>query len=388
MIKTGFIGSGFAADFHYSSLLAGGGSDIKVMGVYSPTLEHRNAFAKERGITAYDSLESLLESVDVVHICSPPVAHEEAAIAALERNLHVIIEKPFTGYFGTGEDFDARVFPKSEMRKEALKSAARIVESEEKSKGQIFYAENWLWAPVIQREAEIIKKTKAQILWMIAEESHSGSHSKTYGIWKYSGGGSLMGKGCHPLTAVLYLKSLEGIERSGEPIRPKGISSRTHELTRIPDYQDKGFIRKEYTDVEDFGLIHIVFSDGTVADIFASEIVMGGVHNWLEVFANNHRSRCNINPVDAMETYNPKEEQFKDIYLVEKISTKQGWSKPSPDENWMSGYVQELSRFYESIRKKEYTTPYSQLAYDTIDVIYSAYLSAEEGGKEIVTSSG
>jgi hypothetical protein len=30
-----------------------------------------------------------------------------------------------------------------------------------------------------------------------------------------------------------------------------------------------------------------------IADIFASELVMGGVHNWLEIFANNHRTRCN-----------------------------------------------------------------------------------------------
>jgi hypothetical protein len=33
--------------------------------------------------------------------------------------------------------------------------------------------------------------------------------------------------------------------------------------------------------------IHIVFDDGMVADILSpSQLVMGGVHNWLEVFAN------------------------------------------------------------------------------------------------------
>ena len=59
--------------------------------------------------------------------------------------------------------------------------------------------------------------------------------------------------------------------------------------------------------------MHIVFDDGMIADILSTEIVMGGVHNWLEVFANNHRTRCNINPVDALTTYNPKEEQLKDV---------------------------------------------------------------------------
>lgn len=40
---------------------------------------------------------------------------------------------------------------------------------------------------------------------MIGDESHSGSHSPYYGTSKYSGGGSLVGKACHPLSAILHL---------------------------------------------------------------------------------------------------------------------------------------------------------------------------------------
>jgi predicted dehydrogenase len=264
----------------------------------------------------------------------------------------------------------------------AVRNKWRMLEAEAGSEGRIFYAENWVFAPVIQKEAEIIRKTRAQVLWIIAEESHSGSHSPTYGMWKYSGGGSLMGKGCHPLTAALYLKRLEGQSRNGRPIRPVGVTARTHELTRIPGYEDRGYLRTDYTDVEDFGLMHVAFEDGTVADIFSSEIVLGGVHNWLEVMANNHRTRCNINPIDALETYNPKDEQFADIYVVEKTGTKQGWSHPAPDEEWMNGYVQELDSFYRSIQEASAPFAGSELGYDTVAVIYSAYLSAERRGRE------
>jgi hypothetical protein len=86
---------------------------------------------------------------------------------------------------------------------------------------------------------------------------------------------------------------------------------------------------------EDFSATHVAFEDGAVADIFASEIVMGGIHNWLEVLANNHRSVCNINPNTAMQTYNPAEAQFRDIYVVEKIGTKQGWAPTAPDEDFI-----------------------------------------------------
>lgn len=401
MIRAGFAGSGFAAGFHYESILQSGLSFVEPHGVYSKTPSHRERFAAERNLIAYDTLEALLDNVDVVHACVPAALHETVAVQALSRDVHLILEKPFTGYFGpdgTGDneaagsiappteparEFRGNEFPKEVMKKGALASARRIVEAESTSNADIYYAENWVHAPVIQKEAEIIRRTKAQILWMIAEESHSGSHSSAYGVWELAGGGSLMGKGCHPLTAILYLKQIEGLARDGAPIRPKSVSSRIHELTRIPRYEDKGYIRTDYTDVEDWGLMHLVFEDGTIADVFSSEIVLGGVHNWLEVCANNHRTRCNINPVDAVETYNPDESQFDGIYVVEKIGTKQGWSKPAPDENWMSGYVQEIRSFYRSIQGGETPLSYSALGYDTVDVIYSAYLSAERGGAEV-----
>lgn len=388
-IRAGYAGSGFAATFHHESVLQSGLSYIDPIGVFSKTPEHRGKFASEHGVKAFDTLEGLLDEIDVVHVCVPAAVHERVAVEALKRNVHVILEKPFTGYFGPAGDgsFKGNEFSKETMREGALASARRIVEAEQASDAHIYYAENWVYAPVIQKEEEIIRKSGAQILWMIAEESHSGSHSDAYGIWRMAGGGSLMGKGCHPLTTVLYLKRLEGMVRNGTPIRPAAVTARTHELTQLPGYIDKGQLRTDYTDVEDWGFMHVIFDDGTIADVYSSEIVLGGVHNWLEVFANNHRTRCNINPVDAVETYNPIEEQYKDVYVVEKIGTKQGWSKPAPDENWMSGYVQEIRFFYECISENRLPFAYAELGYDTTDVIYSAYLSAERGGAEVAVGT-
>jgi len=78
-------------------------------------------------------------------------------------------------------------------------------------------------------------------------------------------------------------------------------------------------------------MVHVTFEDGTIATVFASEMVMGGIHNWLEVCANNHRTICDLNPNDMMQTYNPVDAQFDDIYVVEKTGTKQGWAKTAPD---------------------------------------------------------
>ena len=199
----------------------------------------------------------------------------------------------------------------------ALESVNRIKRAEAESRGKLFYAENWIYAPAVQKEREIVEKTNAQLLWIRGEESHSGSHANTYGYWKYSGGGVMIAKGCHPLTAALYLKRVEGKARNNKPIKPKTVTARTHALTRLPNFKDEGHIRCNYHDIDDFSAMHILFEDDTVATIIASDILVGGIHNWLEVAAKNHRTICNINPNTAMQTYNPVDENFKDIYVVD-----------------------------------------------------------------------
>ena len=383
-VLSGIAGAGFSASFHFEAIKKVYGTNPEVVGVFAIDAEQSRDFARQRDIQAFDSLDEMIDSVDVVHVCTTATAHEEVAVAALGKDKFVIVEKPLTGYFGDGsEDFNGDTCCKSHALDEAIASVKRMIAAEHASAGQILYAENWVYAPSIQKEREIIEKTGAQILWIHGQEAHSGSHAKTYGQWKYSGGGVMIGKGCHPLTAALYLKRVEGITRNGKPIRPASISARTHALTRMDSFRDEGHIRSDYYDIDDFSVMHVVFEDGCVADILASDIILGGIHNCIEVAANNHRSMCNINPNTAMQTYNPLEANFDDIYVVEKIGTKQGWSAPSPDEDWFTGYPQEIEAFYRTVAYGEAPESNIALAADCITTIYSAYVSAEQKGTEV-----
>jgi len=77
------------------------------------------------------------------------------------------------------------------------------------------------------------------------------------------------------------------------------------------------------------------------------------------------------------------EENFRDIYVVEKTGTKQGWSFPSPDEDWFTGYPQEIEAFYRTVACGDPVESDIRLAADTISTIYSAYVSAERSGAEV-----
>lgn len=405
-LKVGIAGSGYAARFHFEALRRVHETGIDVVGVYSPTQINRDAFAEATGVRAFASLEALLSEIDVLHICAPPSAHEPLTVAALDHGVHVILEKPFTGYFGPDDRDDAEPSPRTAGRAgasgndepppfsgdtfdrshgldAALASVRRMVDAERASDATIFYAENWIYAPAVQKEASILRAAGGQILWMLGVTGHSGSHSPTYGVWRLSGGGSLMGKGVHPLSAVLYLKGVEGRSRDDAPIRPASVSARTHALTRMERFDDRGHIRASYSDIEDFAAVHIVFEDGTCADIFGTEVILGGVTNTLEVHATTHRARCNLNPNTALETFNPDGAAFADVYVVEKIGTKEGWAPTSPDEAWFTGYQHELNAFYADIRDGRAPESGSQLGADTIATVYAAYLSAERGGAEV-----
>ncbi len=383
-IRAGILGSGYAAKFHFEALKKVTCVELEVAGAYSPTREKLEAFAAQRNIRAYDSPAELIRDVDVVHVCTPPATHEPLTVEILKEGRHAIVEKPLTGYFGDGsESFNGDDFDRRDGLAKTVSSLKRMLDAEKSSTGRIMYAENWVYAPAIQKEREIIEKSGAQVLRMLGEESHSGSHSPFYGIWKFSGGGSLIGKGCHPLAGAVYLKNAEGRTRSGKPIRPATVSARVHTVTRMPGFTNKGYIRTGYRDIEDYGIMHIVFEDGTFADIIASELVLGGVVNRLEVFADNHRTLCNMTPNNAMQTFTPDEKYFKDVYIVEKTETKQGWSWVSPDESWFNGYQHEMEVFYRTAAYGEPLQSDSTLAADVISTIYSAYVSAEERGREV-----
>ena len=84
-----------------------------------------------------------------------------------------------------------------------------------------------------------------------------------------------------------------------------------------------------------------------------------------------------------MQSYTPDQKHFKDVYIVEKTETKQGWSSISPDEGWFAGYQHEMDAFYRSAAYGGAIESNSMLASDVIATIYAGYVSAERQGSEV-----
>jgi Oxidoreductase family, NAD-binding Rossmann fold len=180
-INVGLIGSGFVSELHMYAYKRVYGVDAQVAAVVSRG-DHVEAFARKHGIgQTHRDYRALLAdpSIDVVDICTPPALHAEMIVAAVRAGKHVICEKPFAGYFGADGDREpiGKHVPKALMYQRVMAEMEKTRAAIEASGRLFMYAEDWIYAPAVAKTVEILRATKDKILFMKAEESHSGSHA-------------------------------------------------------------------------------------------------------------------------------------------------------------------------------------------------------------------
>jgi len=103
------------------------------------------------------------------------------------------------------------------------------------------------------------------------------------------------------------------------------------------------------------------------------------VKNLMTAYLDNAVVQVNINPNTSLQVYAPDGQIWGDEYITEKVETKSGWQFPSPDEDWMRGYPQEMEDFVDAVREKREPLSGLLLAHETVEVIYAGYVSAQEG---------
>ena len=381
-VRVGMVGSGFIAELHMHAYRRVFGVDAEVRSVVSRS-DHVLNFARRFGIPhTHRDWRALLcdPEIDVIDICTPPALHTEMVVACMQAGKHVICEKPFTGYFGRPGDQEpiGRHVPKSLMFERVMEEMERT-RAAVRASGKLFlYAEDWLYAPAVAKTAEILKATRDKILFMKAEESHSGSHAAHAAQWAMTGGGALIRQGCHPLSAVLYLKQVEASAR-GERITVSNVTCDIGTLTAALKPEERTYIKANPVDVEDWGVLNLTFSDGTKSTIFAGDTILGGVRNLVEIYTTGGSLFANITPHNHMVSYLTDEAKLGSVYITEKVDRKTGWQFICLEEEWTRGYIQEIQDFMECVAFGREPLAGVDLAYEAIRIHYAGYWAAEEG---------
>ena len=381
-VRVGLVNTGFVAELHMYAYKRVYGVGAEVVAAVSRG-DQVEAFAKKHQIarTSRDYRALLADpAIDVVDICTPPALHAQMIVDAVRAGKHVICEKPFTGYFGRPGDPApiGRKVPKAAMYEHVMAEMTELRAAIENSGKLFMYAEDWVYAPALAKTVEILNATGDKILFMKAEESHSGSHAAHAAQWSMTGGGSLIRMGCHPLAAVLHLKRIEARAR-GETISVRDVTADVGNVAACLSPSERPFIKANPVDVEDWGMMTVTFTDGTKAVVLSGDMIMGGVRNLIETYTNSGSLFANITPNNQMTTYMTDESKLSGVYFTEKVDRKTGWQFVCLEEEWTRGYLQEIQDFMECVATGRQPLADLELAYETTRIQYAGYWAAEEG---------
>jgi predicted dehydrogenase len=94
MLKAGVLGAGHLGKIHLKLLQQSNKYDL--IGFYDPSTENALKVSEEFGYRSFNSIEELINEVDVVDIVTPTLSHFECAKQAIENGCHIFIEKPIT----------------------------------------------------------------------------------------------------------------------------------------------------------------------------------------------------------------------------------------------------------------------------------------------------
>ncbi len=383
IVTIGMAGAGRATELHMEAYSRVKDVQLRYKKVLAKHYERAQAAVLRWGFEeAVHDFEELINDpeIDVIDICTPPYTHEEMIIRALDAGKHVICEKPLTGYFGMEGDIApiGKTVSKRKMYEELLVSMERIREAVDRSGMKFMYAENFIYAPAIQKIAEVITKKKSRILCLKGEESLKGSSSAVAGEWDKTGGGTFTRTGSHPLSAILWLKQVEARARGVEIGIESVIADMGYITNTLSDY-DHRHIAARPNDVEDFGTAIITFTDKTKAIIMATDTLLGGSKNYIEAYCNDAALTCTLTLNNLMSSYFLDEERLDDVYISEMLPSKTGWNHPFVLDDVVRGYRDEMQDFMEAVAFDREPVAGFQIAYDTAKITYASYMSAEEG---------
>lgn len=381
----GMVGAGRATELHMQAYRRVHDIPVRLKHIVAKRQEQLLSAKEKYGFEKMSfRFEDLLEDpeIDVIDICTPPYVHLDMAEAALKAGKHVICEKPLTGYFGRPEDIQpiGDNVPKKVMYEHLLESMEELRKIVAASDKQFMYAENFIYAPAILKAAEIIKAKKSRILFMKGEESLKGSSSHVAGEWNKTGGGTFIRTGSHPLSAILWLKQKEAEVRNINIHVQSVIADMARITPTLNEYEHRHIAARPH-DVEDIGTVIITFSDNSRAVVIATDTLLGGSKNYVELYCNDAAINCKLTLADLMNTYFLDEDGLDNVYISEMLPHKTGWNNPFISDEIIRGYTAEIQNFMQAVVGEQKPESDFKLAYDTIKVIYAAYLSAEIGKK-------
>jgi len=340
------VGAAFSADLHMDGY-ARMRDRVEIAAIADKDISRIRALAERYGVGNYEAYGSFEEAiaradVDLVDICMPNFLHHAVAMKALEKGRHIVCEKPLAT---------------------TLEDGREIVETAEKLGKRVYYAEDWLGAPALQKALAIVNEGGiGEVKFMRLRECHNGSHSPFAQTIRYCGGGCMIHLGVHPVGFMLALKD-----------------NRWQELTAMTSGGGEKNLIHRTMEGEDWAACLMRFADGTVAVMESNYVSEGGMEDSIDFYGTLGCLHVDLTFTSAIRAFSKPGLS----YTVEKADITTGWSNPAVDEKFNLGYVAEIAHFVDcALRDADARVGLRGVdGLEALKVIRLIYESAETGRK-------
>lgn len=343
-VRVLLLGAAFSADLH-----ADGYARIKdraeIVAIADRDQDRIHALARRYGLEnykTYNSFEQAIDEVecDLVDICLPNFLHRDPAVLALKKGRNIICEKPLAT---------------------TLEDAEEMVGLARTMGRHIYYAEDWLFAPAINKAFSLIEEGGiGKPVYIRARECHSGSHSPFAQTLKFCGGGSMIHLGIHSVGLLLALKRNEWTE-----------------LSAMTSGGGEGNLVHKGMEGEDWAALLMKFKDGTTAVLEGNYVTVGGMEDAIDIYGTEGRLHIDLTFSSALSCFSIPGLS----YSVEKAEITTGWSRPAVDEKYNVGYAAEIEYFVHCCKSGR-EAGFGMRGEDGLEalrVIMHTYESAREG---------
>jgi predicted dehydrogenase len=294
----------------------------------------------------YDSYETLLateKNLDLVDISTPPCDHARIAIAALEKGIHVLCEKPLAA---------------------STEEARAMLAAAKKSGKVLFPCHNYKHAPVVKVIQEAIDSGKLGAITSVTLQTFRNTHAKGVKEWrtdwrrdfKTSGGGIAMDHGSHTFYLTFaWLASL-----------PTALTAKAIRLAPEWDTEDNLTVTLEFPGKK-FAHSYLSWTAGMRKVVYTVQGTKGAV------MVNDDEAEISIG------FPNTGSHDGTGDHKVEKFTIESDWMDASHTK-WFNSM---FDKFLGCVERGESLNSEILESYACVEIIEKCYRSSEQGSCEL-----
>jgi predicted dehydrogenase len=293
----------------------------------------------------YETLAEALEAraAEVVVICTPSGQHVEQALAALEYDIHVVIEKPLGVSVAQGRELiDAAEHATSRGRCVTVISQHRFDP-----------------ATVVVREAidtgSFGQVTSVAAVMSMYRSQQYYDRGAWRGTWALDGGGAAMNQGVH---TVDLLRSFLG--------RPEEISAHAAQLAH------------ERIEIEDLATATIRFESGALATLLCTTAGYPGLPVRLHVHGSRGSAIIDDSRLEFFHAGDPGSGEAEN-QASERVEVNELRSSPQAEDFFVTGHLRQYDDIADAITNKRPPVVTVNEALLSLALVRAIYLSAALG---------